>query len=69
MSEAPKAKWYDSLITRVNTFSEELGLDDFSTSKFRDFMFEVAKEQYKRGNKSGVAWAFKKAEENATASS
>ncbi len=67
MNDAPKARWYKDLIQRANNFAEEIGLDDFTTNKFRDFLLDIAKEQYRRGNKSGAAWAFSQAEKKLAA--
>lgn len=67
MTDAPKVKWYEDLIANINNLAEEFGLDDLSTGKMRDFTVTIAKEQYKRGNKSGAAWAFKQADAKATA--
>lgn len=67
MNQQAKAGWYDKLVANVNNFAEELGLDDFSTSKFRDFVVSIAKDQYRYGNKCGAAWAFKQNSEKATA--
>lgn len=49
--------WHLELGKAVDGLSEELGLDDFSKAKLRDFIFEKAKEQYKMGNRSGIRWA------------
>jgi RNA polymerase subunit RPABC4/transcription elongation factor Spt4 len=50
-------KWHLPFIERVHALCEECGLDDFHTSKWRDFVITVAKEQYKVGNRSGIRWA------------
>ncbi len=57
MNESPQAhKWHLPFIERVQAFAEECGLDDFHTSKLRDFVMFVAKEQYRAGNRSGIRW-------------
>ncbi len=50
-------RWYTELVTSANSLGEELGLDDMSTRRLRDFIFEKAKEQFKAGNRSGIRWA------------
>ncbi len=51
--------WYKSLLQNINNLAEELGLDDFAGGKLRDFVLDTAKAEFKAGNKSGIAWAFK----------
>lgn len=63
MSETKKTFWINALTDRVNTMAEEFGLDDSQTNRFRDFTIEMAKEQYKVGNKSGIAWLHKQMQE------
>ena len=52
-----QAPWYKNLISAINTLAEEIGLDDTSTQKLREFIFMQAKEQFKAGNRSGIRWA------------
>lgn len=63
MSEPQTKTWYKNLTDSINLLSEEFGLSDIQTNRFRDFAMTVAKEQYRVGNKSGAAWAFKQARE------
>lgn len=49
--------WHIELGTAINGLAEELGLDDQSTQRMRDFIFETAKEQYRTGNRCGIRWA------------
>lgn len=65
MENQTSKKWYEELILGINSLAERFGLDDISTSELRDFIIQVAKEQYKVGNKSGARWAFKKMETEA----
>jgi hypothetical protein len=55
--------WYQKLNDNIHSLAEEFGLDDVQTNRFTDFTVNLAKEQYKNGNKSGIAWAFKQARE------
>ncbi len=63
MSEQETKKWYKQLTDSINSLSEEFGLSDTQTNRFQDFAMMIAKEQYRVGNKSGAAWAFKQARE------
>lgn len=65
MSEQQTNNWYKTLLDQINSLSEEFGLDDVQTNRFRDFSVTLAKAQYKLGNKYGAAWAFKRAREEA----
>lgn len=67
MSDPQKNNWYKNLISSLNTLSEEFGLDDMQTVRFRDFVVTIAKDQYKNGNKCGAAWAFQQARERGAA--
>lgn len=53
-------KWYSSLISECNTLCEKWGLDDPGTEEFRNFVVNIAKEQYKTGNRSGIKWVYRK---------
>ena len=57
MTEQPKTKWYENLISSINNLAEEFGLDDPQAQRFRDFMIGIARDQYKSGNRSGIRWA------------
>jgi hypothetical protein len=52
-------RWHVELIQSVQGLCEQFGLDDQATQSFRDLMMTIAKEQYKVGNRSGIAWARK----------
>ena len=56
MSEAQTTKWYSNLLSQLNSIAEEFELDPIQSERFRSFTFEVAKDQFKAGNKSGIAW-------------
>ena len=57
MSDVTTLPWYKELASSCNGLAEELGLDDFGTSKMREFVFAKAKEQFKAGNRNGIRWA------------
>ena len=63
MSDTQKNPWYKNLLSQINTMAEQFGLDDVQTGSFRETVLTFAKTQYMVGNKSGIAWAFKKAAE------
>ena len=57
MDTENKSNWLTALIRSINSLSEQFGLDDQSTSTLRDFIVDIAREQYKIGNRSGIRWA------------
>ncbi len=65
MTQPQTNNWYKALLDQIHSLSEEFGLDDEQTNRFRDFSVTLAKEQYKLGNKYGASWAFKRAREEA----
>lgn len=52
----PLKLWQQKLTSGINSLSEEFGLDDAATSRMREFIFQIAKDQYLAGNKSGIRW-------------
>ena len=64
--ENQKTNWFQKLTSDCNSLAERFGLDDIQTQEMRDYITEVAKEQYKIGNKSGARWAFGEAEKKRT---
>ena len=55
--------WYQELISRANSLSEEFGLDDMQTSDLRSFVVTTAKSHFKAGSKSGAAYAYRQKSE------
>lgn len=53
-------KWYNTLRERVQDLGRRYELPEDITAEVQNLMFEVAREQFKIGSKSGAAWAFKK---------
>ncbi|MBI4592370.1 hypothetical protein HY733_02895 [Candidatus Uhrbacteria bacterium] len=53
--------WYKILCDKINELSENFGLDDAQTSRFRDFIIGIARDQFNAGNRNGVGWAFAEA--------
>lgn len=49
--------WFENLTTECNSLAERFGLDDFHMSELRQFVEQVARDQYRIGSKSGYRWA------------
>lgn len=45
------------LSSRTQELMNNLGIPGDMGARIKDFVFEVAREQYKAGNKSGIRWA------------
>ncbi|MBU1126440.1 MAG: hypothetical protein ABH826_04230 [Patescibacteria group bacterium] len=58
-----KAKWYTELMHRFHKLMDHIGMPDEATEEIKEFMLSLAREQYMAGNRSGIAWMRKKAEE------
>jgi hypothetical protein len=59
-NKAPKKTWYDVLEDRFNTLMVKFDMPEDISHEIYSFVTEVAKEQYKSGNKSGISWLLKK---------
>ncbi|MFH1405149.1 MAG: hypothetical protein ABIH21_03575 [Patescibacteria group bacterium] len=57
MKDYTNMPWFKDLVAKLNSIAEEVGLDDMSVDKLKEFMLEVARNQYSAGNRSGIAWA------------
>lgn len=68
MNEEKKNNWFQALQDKINSLSEQFGLDEVQRHTFRDFVVNIAREQFKVGSRSGAGWAFKKAREEKAAS-
>ncbi|MBU0531198.1 MAG: hypothetical protein ABIG32_01240 [Candidatus Uhrbacteria bacterium] len=55
--ENSSPKWYVDMTTRFNQLAQNFGLEGPAADDLRSFMIEIAKEQYKVGNKCGIRWA------------
>lgn len=56
-----KNNWYKDLLDKINELAEQFGLDELQTTRFRDFVVGLARDQFKAGNRSGAGWAFEQA--------
>ena len=52
----PTAKWYIDLSMRFNDLMQRNGMPEEIAAEIKLFVVDVAKEQYKAGNRSGIAW-------------
>jgi hypothetical protein len=50
-------KWYVNMVARFNEIAQNLGVEGPIADEMRQFMFTIAKEQFKVGNKSGIRFA------------
>lgn len=53
-------RWYSVLLDRIHALSRKYDLPEDIANDVQTLTVEVAKEQYKVGNKSGIAWLLKK---------
>lgn len=57
MESEKKGGWYDRLIGKVQSVIMKYGLPEDIAADIRALTVEIAKEQFKAGNRSGIAWA------------
>lgn len=55
-AQASKQPWFVNLIARFQQLADRIDMPDEATAEIRQFMIEIAKEQYLAGNRSGIAW-------------
>lgn len=63
MSDTQTKPWFNQLRQKLTDLAEQFDLDPIQSEQFRETMFGLCKQEYMLGNKSGIAWAFKKAAE------
>ncbi len=63
MSDTQTQPWFNQLKQKLTDLAEQFDLDPIQSEQFRETMFGLCKQEYMLGNKSGIAWAFKKAAE------
>ena len=56
MTEAMKANWLDTLMEKFDNYVRKYDLPEDMAHELSVFVETVAREQYKAGNKSGIAW-------------
>ncbi len=55
--EKASAKWYVEMTSKFNRLAENLGIEGPAVAEMRTFMIEIAKSQFKSGNKNGIRFA------------
>lgn len=53
----PQAEWYLDLSTRFEELVSVIGINEDQASEIKVFLLQVAKDQYMRGNRSGIKWS------------
>lgn len=48
--------WYTRLLSAVTGMADQLELSEDKRESFRAFVMELAREQYRVGNKAGIRW-------------
>ncbi len=57
MNERPKfVPWHVKITERFDKLMEKLGIPEDMSQEVQTFLLEVAREQYKSGNRSGIKW-------------
>jgi hypothetical protein len=51
------AKWYTELCTKHNELMNRLGLPEEFSVEIKSLLVEIAKSQYKTGNRCGIRYA------------
>ena len=63
--ETQKQTWYDKISDGFDTLMRKFDMPEDMQIEIRNFVFGVAREQYKVGNRSGIMWLRKKIREEA----
>ncbi len=58
--KTPKKSWYDILEERYNALMVKFDMPEDIAHEIYSFINEIAREQYKSGNKQGISWLLKK---------
>ncbi len=61
--ENTKQNWYDKISDSFDAMMRKFDMPEDMQFEIREFMFSVAKEQFKSGNKSGISWVYRKLRE------
>lgn len=64
-----QGNWYYKLLDKVNELIRKFDLPEDIAGEVQALTIEVAREQFKAGNKSGIAWLKKKQAEEGVRSS
>ena len=63
--ENTKQNWYDKISDSFESLMRKFDMPEDMQIEIREFMFGVAREQFKAGNKSGISWMYRKRREDA----
>lgn len=66
---AQQGNWYYKLLDRVNELIRKFDLPEDIAAEVQSLTIEVARDQFKAGNKSGIAWLKKRQSEEGIRSS
>jgi len=55
--EKSKSMWMTKLSNQTQELINNLGIPADMGDRIKDFMFKIAREQYKAGNINGIRWA------------
>lgn len=58
-----KQTWYDKMSDSFEALMRKFDMPEDMQIELREFMFSVAREQYRVGNKSGISWVYRKMRE------
>ncbi|NBS69178.1 hypothetical protein EBT31_09745 [bacterium] len=61
--ENAKQSWYSKLSDSFDALMRKFDMPEDMEIELRDFVFTVAKEQFRVGNKSGISWVYRKMRE------
>ncbi len=58
--ENGKQSWYSKISDSFDALMRKFDMPEDMEIELRDFVFTVAKEQFRVGNKSGISWVYRK---------
>lgn len=62
-----KQNWYDKISDSFELLMKKFDMPEDMQIEIREFVFGVAREQFRVGNKSGISWAYRKVREEQNA--
>ena len=60
-----KSDWYKVLLARANDFAKGNNLSEEATENLTNLLLSTARDQFRMGNRSGIAWMHNKLKEEA----
>lgn len=63
-----KQHWYDKISDSFELLMRKFDMPEDMQIEIREFVFGVAREQFRVGNKSGISWAYRKVRDEQGAS-